>query len=312
MTATVAPGGPGKTSLVLVEALAMATGRPLLGVAVPRQLRVWYWNGEDPREEVERRLAAICIHYSITNEQIGGRLFIDSGRDMPLVIAEKLGERVTVQRPMVDVLTAELTARGIDAFTADPFVLSHAVPENDNGAIDRVAKTWARIAEACNCAVELVHHVRKPSGGQASYTVEDARGGSALIGAVRSARVLNVMSLEEAEKADVSSVDRRRFFRVDDGKANMAPPIEQADRRELVSIGLGNACDDAPEDFVGVVTPWTMPGLFDAVAVSDLKRVQSAIRVGEWAESVQAANWAGYAVADVLKIDAENGGGKTD
>jgi hypothetical protein len=310
-TATVAPGGLGKTSLVLVEILAMVTGRPLLGVPVPERLRCWYWNGEDPLEEVERRILAACLHYGIGPEDIGDRLFLDSGRDTPIVIAQKLGDGVTVMRPVVDAVTAEIRERRIDVMTLDPFVSCHAVPENDNGAIDRVTKTWGGVAEAGNCGVELVHHVRKAGAGQTAYTVEDARGGSALIGAVRSARVLNPMSQEEAEKADVASTDRRRFFRVDDGKANMAPPLERAEWRKLVGVGLGNGDPDGPEDFVGVVTPWTMPGLFDAYQVADLRRVQEAIADGTWAENAQAQNWAGFAVAGVLGLDADAPGDKT-
>jgi hypothetical protein len=41
-----APGG-GKSSKRLVEALAMASGRVLLGVKPVEKLKVWYWNGED-------------------------------------------------------------------------------------------------------------------------------------------------------------------------------------------------------------------------------------------------------------------------
>jgi hypothetical protein len=309
-TATVAPGGLGKTSLILVEALAMATGKPLLGVRVPEPLRVWVWNGEDPREEIERRLAAACIHYGITAEDIGDRLFIDSGREIEIVVARKVGDAVTVMAPIVEAVVSEIQARRIDVLTIDPFVSCHAVPENDNGAIDKVTKTWGGIGERCNCCVELVHHVRKAASGQTSYAVEDARGGSALIGAVRSARVLNVMSPEEAEGADVPSTDRRRFFRVDDGKANMAPPLEKADWRELISIGLGNDGPEGPEDQIGVVTPWTMPGLLHDVEVSDLRRVQDVIASGTWAASVQASDWAGFAVAEVLEIDAETKGGK--
>ena len=80
LSTTVAPGAVGKSSLVLVEAIAMATGRPLLGVAVPKRLRVWYWNGEDPLEEIERRVAAICIHYGIDGRDLEDFLFLDSGR----------------------------------------------------------------------------------------------------------------------------------------------------------------------------------------------------------------------------------------
>jgi RecA-family ATPase len=63
VSATVAPGGLGKSSLVLAEAVTMASGRELLGVKSPKPLRVWYVNLEDPREAIERR-ASVCISAS--------------------------------------------------------------------------------------------------------------------------------------------------------------------------------------------------------------------------------------------------------
>src|SRR5580704_10986529 len=56
VSATIAPGGLGKTSLQLVEAVGMAAGRNLLGGEGKPPLNVWYWNLEDPLEEIERRI----------------------------------------------------------------------------------------------------------------------------------------------------------------------------------------------------------------------------------------------------------------
>ena len=50
VTGTIAAPDVGKTSIALAEALAMVTGKPLLGAPVRKQLSVWYWNGEDPLE----------------------------------------------------------------------------------------------------------------------------------------------------------------------------------------------------------------------------------------------------------------------
>jgi AAA domain len=80
-----APGG-GKSSKRLVEALAMASCKPLLGIKPVQKLKVWYWNGEDPAEETDRRLAAACLHYGIKREDIEGYLFADSGRSTPIII----------------------------------------------------------------------------------------------------------------------------------------------------------------------------------------------------------------------------------
>ena len=73
----------------------------------------------------------------------------------------------------------------------DPFISSHRVMENDNNAIDAVAKTWTGIADATNTAIDLAHHSRKTGG--AEVTVEDGRGAVVLLNAVRSARVLSAI-----------------------------------------------------------------------------------------------------------------------
>lgn len=303
---TFAAGGVGKSTLELADAIAMASGRPLLGHAPASPLRVWVWNGEDPREEIERRVAAICLHFNVAPEEIGDRLFIDSGRDLEIVVARAERAGFSLAVPVVDAVQRAISEAKIDVLIVDPFVACHRVSENDNGAIDAVAKTWAKIADATGCAIELVHHVRKTGG--AEITAEDGRGASSLIAAARSVRVLNIMSEDEAARANVET--RRAYFRVDNGKANLAPPPEKSDWFRIVSVGLGNG-DGGSEDFVGVATAWEWPDAFDGLSVADLRKVQDRLAQGEHAESAQAKNWAGYAVGEVLDIDATTKAGRT-
>jgi hypothetical protein len=61
-------------------------GRCRRGGPDPNRLKVWYFNLEDPLEEIDRRVAAPKLHYKIAIE---GRLFKNGGRDTPLVIGEK-------------------------------------------------------------------------------------------------------------------------------------------------------------------------------------------------------------------------------
>jgi hypothetical protein len=299
--ATVAPAGVGKSTLCLAEDVAMASGRDLLGHRVDSPLRVWSWNGEDPRDELERRLAAICLHYGVTPEDIGDRLFIDSGREQQIIIAHMARTGFTIATPVVDAVIAAIKTNSIDVLRIDPFVSSHRVTENDNNAIDAVVKTWAKIADVTGCAVELVHHVRKTGG--AEVTAEDARGASALRGAVRHVRVLNVMTEDEAARAGVEN--RRLYFRADDGKSNLAPPSDKSEWFKLVSVSLGNGVG-GPDDLVGVATKWEWPNPLDGLCVADLRKVQDAIAAGEWAENVQATNWAGRAVAEALGLDLDS------
>jgi RecA-family ATPase len=64
VSATIASGAVGKTSLTIVEALALATGRALLGQDEPKRSRVWLFNLEDDVIELRRRVSAAMIHYN--------------------------------------------------------------------------------------------------------------------------------------------------------------------------------------------------------------------------------------------------------
>lgn len=303
LSTTVAPGGVGKSSLVITEALAMATGRNLLGQWCAPGLRVWLWNGEDPVDEMERRIAATALHYDIRPGDLAGRLFVDSGREMEIVLATQGRDGTTIAEPVVEAMIETIRTNRIDVVVIDPFVSSHRVTENDNNAIDRVAKTWGRIANVTNCAVQLVHHVRKTNG--AEISVEDGRGAVALLAAARSARVLNVMSEDEATKANVEN--RRLYFRVTDGKGNMSPPADKSDWHRMESVPLGNGHLGADGDSIGVVTTWEWPDAFDGIEAADLLKAQKAIDGGQWRENDQAGDWVGKPIARAIDIDIGTG-----
>jgi hypothetical protein len=304
LSCTVAPGGVGKSSLQLVEAIAMATGRLLLGTQVVEPLTVWIINLEDPLEELERRVLAVLLHFNIHPDELGGRLFLNSGRDTKVVIASTTKAGTMVARPVVDALKAEIRAKGADVIVIDPLVKAHQVPENDNGAVDMVCTAFAEIADECDCAFDLIHHVRKTNG--AEVTVEDGRGAVSLLAACRSARALNRMSKDEAERAGVS--EARLYFRAENGKGNLAPP-EKAEWFNLRSVSLGNGTpgvlfDDG--DQVAVATSWTWPDALEGVKVADLRKVQLEISRSEWRENIQTRDrWVGHAVAAAMGLDAE-------
>jgi hypothetical protein len=301
-SATIAAPGVGKSNLVLAEAVALASGKNFLGAKHFTRCRVWYWNGEDPHEELLRRIAAICLHYRIDKSDLAGWLFVDSGRDQEIVIASETRDGVKIAEPIVGALVATIESNAIDVVQIDPFISSHRVTENDNNAIDIVAKRWTKIANDTDCAIELVHHTRKTNGAEA--TVEDGRGAGALLAAVRSARVLNSMTKDEAGKAGVTA--HRAYFRVENGKTNLAPPPEGADWLHLESVDLGNGGDLQPGDSVGVVVPWQWPNAMDGVTGLDFEAAASLIRAGKWRASSQARDWVGRAVAEAMGLDLGN------
>ncbi|MEH6749680.1 MAG: AAA family ATPase [Paracoccaceae bacterium] len=294
---TVAPGGLGKSSLSIVEALAIVTGKELLGDTIhDTGLSVWLFNLEDPRDELERRIAAAMQYHRIDADEIGGRLYFDSGRERELCTAIQTRDGVQIIDPVYDDIARQIHARKIDVLVIDPFVSSHRVGENDNGAVDLVAKKWAMLADECNCSIELVHHTRKTNGEEA--TTESARGASSLLSAARSGRVLNRMTNDERESAGIPADDKTTYFAVTRDKANLAPAGARQ-WRHMVSVQLANG------DSVGVAEEWTWPDTFDAVTVADLLAVQKAIDGKQPRYSDQAGNeWAGVIVANVLGLDA--------
>jgi hypothetical protein len=331
VSATVAPSGVGKSSLVIGEALAMVSGKPLLGVQPKGQFRVWLWNGEDPLDELQRRVAAVMLHYGLTREDVGDRLFLDSGRHTEIILAKESRDGAVIAAPVVAALLETLRTNRIDVMQVDPFVSSHRVSENDNGAIDMVSKQWARIADATGCAVDLVHHVRKLNG--AEITVEDSRGAVSLIATSRSARALTKMQKGEAARLGIES-RWQRFFRFGDGKNNLAPPAGEgalaSGWMELVSVSLGNGEGDGLErmmdgDSVGVVfarsvaemeaegSASVVEALGGAAGGVDLRQVAlEAVREGGglFRRDIRAGDaWVGAPIARAMRLDVAD---KTD
>jgi hypothetical protein len=298
----IAPGGLGKSSVKIGEALALATGRSLLGKEVfEGPHRVWLYNLEDPAEETERRIHAAVQWFGIEPGDFIDRLFVDSGRDQPICIAEETHDGARIVRPVVEAVVEQLRERQIDVLSIDPFVSSHGISENDNRAIDMVAKEWSRIADICDCAINLVHHVRKTNGQE--VTAESSRGAVSLIGAARSVVVYNRMTKEEGERAGIEPTKRGFYFRTQNDKANLAPP-ESADWFRMNNVDLPNG------DSVGVACPWQWPDAFEGVSTWHLKQVQSRVAEGRFRKDVQSKQWVGLVVAQVCNIDPEKGRGR--
>jgi hypothetical protein len=302
VSATAAAGGTGKTALAMAEGIAFVTNRDLLKDHLTTSGREWYIGLEDPLEEYERRVAAIALHYGISPTELNGGLFLDSGRSQDFVLVRDGRSGIIIAEPVVSSIVENITANEIAHVTVDPFVASHSVSENDNMAIDLVVKQWKNIADETGAAIELVHHIRKLAAGE-ELTADAARGAKALTDAARSVRLLTGMSKEEAERAGVT--ERRRYFRVVHGKTNLFLPPDEGTWRQLASVSLDNGVGLLPPDYIQVAATWEWPNAFDSVTTADLVAVQDAIARGDWRASPQATDWAGHAVANVLRLDLE-------
>lgn len=227
LTLTIAPGGVGKSTLAIHEAMAVASGdASTLGGLKVDPGPAWYYSTEDPMDELDRRVIA-CARFHRFAPQTLKALHLSSGRERPLVLVRDSGKGPEFQEGNIKACIDYIKQNGIKLFIVDPFVRSHQVDENDNMAIDRVAQAFTRIAAETHCAVHLVHHTRKRAGGAGGEgDMDSARGASSLVSAARIAHTLCHMNEKDAKTRGLEG-ERKWYVRLDDAKANLAPPQDK-------------------------------------------------------------------------------------
>jgi AAA domain/Bifunctional DNA primase/polymerase, N-terminal/Primase C terminal 1 (PriCT-1) len=223
------PPGVSKTTLLLMVALALATEREeILGMPVIKRSRVSFWNQEDPIDELQRRIAAICKAFGIRDEELfdeNGKpmLYLNSGVDEPFFLATA-GERQQVQRgPSVDAMIAEIKANKIDALILDPMVEFHETEESDNGRMRRVMGFAREIMIATGCACHIGTHTRKPDKASSKSYAGDMdvlRGASSQVGAARIVHTLFQASEDDAKKWRMEG-PHYEYVRLDMAKNNL-------------------------------------------------------------------------------------------
>jgi hypothetical protein len=249
LTVTVAPGGTGKSNLSIIEALALVTGREISGDYVHEKGNVWLHNGEDPLDEIERRVAAACKVHKVKQHEILGRFFYTSGRTNPIVLVKEAGRNMMfVDEAAITAVKKFIIDNDIKLWIIDPFVDMHDVNENDNGPINKVAKILSAIAGETGCSIHVVHHTRKKSKDGGLTDMDMARGASALLSAARIGRNLNGMSDKDAQNFILPSAPHW-YVRLDSSKANLSSPTDHTQWFEKISVELSNG------DGVGTLKP---------------------------------------------------------
>lgn len=293
-----APGGAGKTTYAMSVGVCVALNRPLLGEPIHEAGPVWIYNLEDPEDEILRRLQAICLHHDISPHALAGRLYLDSGRTRPLIVAVKLENGSVVAQPVVPEMIAELKRRGIKLFIVDPFVKSHRLEENRNEQIDFAATLWNHVAAEADCAILLLHHFKK---GGMSGEADAFRGASALVDAARAAVSLSTMNEKEASRLGIDEADRRFYVRVDNAKLNLAPPPTHAVWLKLNNVQLPNT------DKVQAASRWEPPSMWEGVPMATVVRILEIIGAGKGGEqftlksnSADKTRWAGQVIVDEI------------
>ena len=309
VTVLVAPGGTGKSAYAMTVAAAIASNRSLLSDHIFSHVNVAYINLDDPMDELERRLAAVIIAHKIRNEDLVGRMFLEDcdGHGLTLAAMERDDNGFYVAHPDKDALIELILDNNIGLLVCDPFAESHTLEENSNPQMVQAAGVWRYIARVTNCAVLLVHHVRK---GDIS-NIDAARGAKALTDSARVGLLMSTMSATEADEFGINDDDRLGYVRLDDAKRNMAVAAKARWFRHQ-TVPLGNTFDPTyPNgDSVGAIVPWDPPANELAEAPNaELNTVLDAIKAGPEpgilftkSKRGDSGRWCGQLLCDAFQV----------
>lgn len=154
-----AHGGTGKSTVALMLAVAVATGRPLFGVPTVPAPAIFV-SLEDGANIVRHRLAGICRAWGINPHTLGGRLHIVDGTENPeLFSADNRGAGQVTEAYLELAQMAQMAHPGLivvdnasDAFGGD---------EINRRQVRGFMRALGQVARLTDCAVCLLAHVDK-------------------------------------------------------------------------------------------------------------------------------------------------------
>ncbi len=278
LTALYAAGGVGKSVFALIIGMHVAAGRKEFGkVAIQRRAKVAVLSVEEDDDELDRRLAGIALTYGIVQPEID-EWFYRIRIKAPALLAwikDPRKSHLEATAKFTELLK-QLKALGIEVVILDPIIELWEGEENNNMHIRAFASQLRDdLARELNMAVLITHHVRK--GTVTPGDVDAGRGGGALSNTTRIGHTMTAMT---AEMAAMLGVDEHRDkIRVDRGKGSYSANATYAYWFIWHTVTLDNAEGDEPGDQVGVLKPWSPPGLFsgiDSVQINELLDVIAA------------------------------------
>lgn len=226
-TAVVGPPGTNKSTLFLADAVAIASGAPIVpGERVARGA-VLLLVGEDSRRDVEARIAAICQRHGVAPAALGDRLRVVYQTEVDPVgytLARMEGDLAALNARMFRWLKSfpDVAAIFIDPLSAWSHVL-----ENSNDALRVLLLGLRNLAASTRAAVAFDHHINKVSMADDPEThvrnLAAIRGGTYIAADMRWGFTMARVNARTAEAHGIASDERRLYRRLDYLKASYGP-----------------------------------------------------------------------------------------
>ena len=230
----VAPGGTGKSQLVLQLAISVATGLPLAGGAwgIGESGGVLMLCAEDDVEEIHRRL-----YYTARATKDGAmpenlislldrRLFVRSmvaENNLMTVVEAVHGNIYRTEYTDRLIATARLIP-DLKLIIIDPASRFRGGNENSSDDVTRFIETLEYVSKQTGASVLAVHHANKASMQGSEQTQAASRGSSAFSDGIRWQMNLAGMTEKEAKSYGIPDDQRHMYLSATVTKNNYAPP----------------------------------------------------------------------------------------
>lgn len=251
-TLLIAEGSAGKSTLILALAAHLALGHSFLGYTIHKPVASVIYNAEDDRDEMDRRLHAVCQWFGFDVHGVMDKIAIVQPNGGGLQLTS--GDPPTVNRGALEELIAAARAIGAGMIALDPLVELHSCREDDNVGMRYVMGTLRLLAKEAGAAVLVAHHTSKAGMGSDNRAgnMNISRGASAIVNSARIALTISPTTDSDVERYAIPEQERRRYVRLDDAKMNMALVSDRPTWLKREGVTLANGDD------VGVLTPFDM------------------------------------------------------
>ncbi len=221
--AIVAVGGTGKSYLVVTLSLALATGQDLGPLKPSKKFKVLYLAGEDPLEELHKRIFHTAQAFFGTNlpQELAENFYARSvvGEVGPLLKSDRQGNLTHSQDyNWLDTTLSNLS--DVEVLIIDPLSKFFGLDENNNSHCAWWIASLEALARKHNLTILFTHHESKARTGDMTQT--SSRGGSALTDGCR--WVVNLRNISST-MANKFGINQKDYIEFDITKNNYSPKL---------------------------------------------------------------------------------------
>ncbi|WVN41774.1 bifunctional DNA primase/polymerase [beta proteobacterium MWH-UniP1] len=215
----IAPGGVGKTTLLLYEAVMAALGKPIWGRAVSEPFTTIIVTKEDSRELLANRIGKICEAESLVDTEkdlVFDRVYVIDLCGEPFRLAEQVDRTIRPDRENIEKLVNRCIPLNPGRLIFDPLVSFGAGEAQVNDSEQAIVEA-ARLMmlHLPGCAIDVVHHTGKQNARANSVDQYAGRNGTALPDGSRMVAVLNELGADTfRDETGVMLAEDERGFRL--------------------------------------------------------------------------------------------------